>query len=1145
SRPSLAEALLVAAADPCQTRTIRLARQADILVVHGPPGTGKSQTIANMIGDYLARGERVLLVCDKRVALDVVYYRLDRLGLGQLCAVVHDAQSDQRELYRSVRDQLDGLVEAKVSASAPGRLGTATRELATVHGELANSFRAVQQRPAPEVPSFHELMGDWLGLEPSEELVIPETPLAEVSLPDALGPEKDIREVLQRGLQANFRKNLWTPAAGIALNDYLGQSVSHWKNVLSGLQKSAGELDATADAAIPAFPAEGDVVAIAAARSAFGELLGKLWQTVEPSALQHWAQQEARTVDAVLTEFESQAVFLETFRQGPLDAELAAVQRESPVKAAQLTAWLGALDSYLEIASLWYGFLYFTRKKAAAEPLRHFGLPLSAANAHRVRTFLTGLRARNVLADWHDAALSPTPLETRHHDLRLQKALDDARAVLNVLRRLRTEPALQPLTAAVLDTLQQPTNRQALLHGLQRGPARAQAIAQCEAKLAETRLFHKDWLAATRQRIRAGQPLTPAVRSLAEHQPTLEGIVRIRETLRQLPAGVSSAVEALLAVGPDVEDGWNAYHRATLHAELTRRLQQNPALQTMDGEKLQSLLERYRELDEKKKALTRASILTHWVGKQKERLLAGTGSRLNGLGADLRRRLFLRGERAMRLRQVIKIGAEIEGGDPLFDMRPVWMAGPGTVAELFARQPLFDVVIFDEASQCRLEEALPVLTRGKRVVVAGDPQQLPPTRFFESALVQSEDEAEPDSDQALFESQQAEADDLLSAALNLSVEQSYLDVHYRSRHADLIEFSNRNFYESRLQAIPGHPANRPPHAPLKLHRVNGVYEQRTNPTEAARVVEIVRELLGREEPPSIGIACFNIAQRDLILDALDEAAANDEKFAESLATARERAGSGSFEGLFVRNLENVQGDERDCMIVSTTYGPDPQGRFYRRFGPLGRAGGGRRLNVLVTRARQEVHLVTSFPPESYRSLPPVPPGSVPTGGWLLFAYLNYAEQLQGLYQASGGRKPAVDSETAGSRPLLASVEERPVPSPSHFARALANELAKKQKLSSTVHWGNEGFCVDVALHDPDDPGDVALGILCDGPRYGKADDPVEWDVFRTAILEAQGWKLHRLWTPQFARDAENAEQAILTRLAGTQDDRGRDALRSK
>src|SRR5439155_6055534 len=168
-----------------------------------------------------------------------------------------------------------------------------------------------------------------------------------------------------------------------------------------------------------------------------------------------------------------------------------------------------------------------------------------------------------------------------------------------------------------------------------------------------------------------------------------------------------------------------------------------------------------------------------------DRLISRAGRRLNAIGAYLRRRLTGRGDKAMCLRQVIAHGAGVEGGDPFFELRPVWMASPETVAQLFPRNAIFDVIVFDEASQCRLEEALPTLTRAKRVVVAGDPRQLPPTRFFESAIATSDDE-ETDTDQELFEAHQGEIEDLLSAALGLDIHQCYLDVHYRSRNADLI-----------------------------------------------------------------------------------------------------------------------------------------------------------------------------------------------------------------------------------------------------------------------------------------------------------------------------------------------------------------------
>ncbi|HZW06453.1 MAG TPA: AAA domain-containing protein, partial [Phycisphaerales bacterium] len=283
-------------------------------------------------------------------------------------------------------------------------------------------------------------------------------------------------------------------------------------------------------------------------------------------------------------------------------------------------------------------------------------------------------------------------------------------------------------------------------------------------------------------------------------------------------------------------------------------------------------------------------------------------------------------------------------------------------------------------------------------------------------------------------------------------------------------------------------------------------------------------------PPSIGIGCFNTTQRDEILEALDDAAAADAGFAARLAAARARRSPSGPEGLFVRNLENIQGDERDHIIISTTYGPDPKGRFYRRFGALGMPGGGRRLNVLVTRARHEVHLVTSIPRDAYLSLPPVPQGQTPGGAFLLFEYLRYAERLEALYappaqqgdEADPSAEPAEGDENAEPRDAgpgdVPAVIEHPSRTPSALARALGLAILHRHKLGSTVHWGNDGFCVDVALHHPTWPEMVTVGVLCDWSRFEQADDPIEWDIFRGNVLTSQGWTLRRIWSPSLFRD---------------------------
>lgn len=1123
ARRTFADERLVTLADPCQARAVRLARTARGLVVHGPPGTGKSQTIANVIGDHLARGERVLFVSDKRTALDVVMNRLQALGLGRLCAVVHDPQRDQRDFYRSAREQLEALADTAVDAQAAFELGRVNEELQRVHDALGGYHAALMERPAPDGASFHELMGQWLQCDDGGFGLTDAMLGAEADVAVVERHTQGVREALSRGRACDFPANPWSAAAECDLARFLATPAEQVREGLAEVAARAAAADAAIDATIPPFEPQADVLAAAGARRALAERLRSM-----PDA--PWRELASLSGDALRqtarrwSDLQPQADILAA---APHDAELQAALSDAEV--ARLNPLIAALEQYLRAMAGFFGFLAFGRKRAAAGALAPFGLPLSRGNAERVRGYLAATKARRLLED----ALGRAADASADATLEAYRA---RRAALDVLAWMEGEAhlaALRPrLAAAEGDGLQ------AFIAGLERSEARADAIAGVEAAVAATSLFSAAWREDLGRRLRAGEPIGQAIADLECGAGSLEDVLRVQAGLAAMPEALRGAARRLLERGAEPEAGWSALLRVALARAIAARLRATPDLQAADARMLEVAFGRYRELDARRRDLTKAAILSAWTQRQRTRLLSGTGSRLNSAGADLRRRFTLQGRRAMRLRQVIAAGMRraadasdaalpFQGaapapadGDPLFDLRPVWMASPETVAQIFPRQPLFDLIVFDEASQCRLEEALPVLARGRRVFVAGDPKQLPPTRFFESALTTS-DEALADDEQRLFEQQQGDIEDLLTAALNIEIEEAYLDVHYRSRNSDLIEFSNIHFYGGRLQPIPGHPSKRSRVAPLTLHRADGVYVDRTNPAEADRVCGIVRDLLNRDAPPSIGIACFNIDQRDLILDRLDELAEEDAAFGRALAEARALRRDGSPEGLFVKNLENVQGDERDHIIISTTYGPDAEGRFYRRFGPLGRAGGGRRLNVLVTRARHEVHLVSSIPASEYRQLPSVPAGQTPSGGYLLFAYLAYAEALAEEYALNDR---ILASAEATHEPV---VHVRPTPHRSAFAETLARRLASSHGTGAGVYWGNDGFCVDLALQHPARPADVSIGVLCDGHRYGRAADPVEWEVFRTGILEWQGWKLHRLWTPQFFRDPSGRIAAIL------------------
>lgn len=1093
--------------DPCQARAVHLARKVNGLVVHGPPGTGKSQTITNIIGDHLAHGERVLFVCDKRTAIDVVAHRLNRAGLGTLCAVIHDARRDQRELYRSIREQLDALPETGTHEQAVAELQQVDRELARLHSELTRFDRALSTKPEGVLPSFHELVGSWFALHHAGDAG-EAYELEGVTLRDVVPLESAVKELATRGLAVRYAENPWVTALSSDLGRFLARPQGEWEKRVRRAVEAARQVDVTSQGALVPFAPDGDVRQEGAARRQLAELMQSTLEVAPPTLLAHWLKIAPAQRMSAAAELESSAPHVELV-SAPLDRELAHAA-SGGLADSEIAPSIAKLGTYLQVARKWYAFLLFGKRRAAREVLERFGLLLTAESATRVAKFLTRVRARRLLGGVvrqltgrSDEAMS---------DGELTQTVVQHTAVFRVLLFLDETQALASSAKLLVDTLANTATIDSSVASLRSDELRGNALSDFDAAMRESQLFSAETIEQLHAAACRGEPLGSRLQSFLDFLPTVEGLLRINALRSSLATPVAALASELLQRSTSAEHSWDVVERRLIHTEIGRRLAADHALLEIDGDSVAASYQRYRELNARRQELSRAMARHVWVKKQRERLLVSTGSRLKPEGAAVKTRLVTRGVRAMRVRQMIAAGATVEGGDPLFDLRPVWMASPDVVAQVFPRQALFDVVIFDEASQCRLEEALPVLLRAKRVVIAGDPQQLPPTRFFESAVAQSQEE-EPENEQELFEAQQSENEDLLSASLTLAVEQAYLDVHYRSSNSDLIQFSNKQFYDSRLQAIPAHPSSRSDVPPLRLVSVAGLYENRRNPREALEIVAIVKRLLSEEKPPSIGVACFNLTQRDLIIESLDRAAAEDADFATRLAAARARQGEASFEGLFVRNLESVQGDERDHIIISTTFGPNQYGKFKRHFGPLGQAGGGRRLNVLVTRARSMVHLVTSIPREVYQGRPELPAGTKPNGALLLFEYLAYAEDLERLY-----REAALKAHDA--RDVRAQCKVLQAKHPSSLATALGQHLETEHRISSVVHWGNDGFGVDAALVHPERAGDVTIGILCDGSRFEKAADRVQWDIFRTEMLEGQRWRLHRLWSPQFFRDPE-------------------------
>ncbi len=422
-----------------------------------------------------------------------------------------------------------------------------------------------------------------------------------------------------------------------------------------------------------------------------------------------------------------------------------------------------------------------------------------------------------------------------------------------------------------------------------------------------------------------------------------------------------------------------------------------------------------------------------------------------------------------------------EAGEAIQRFKPVFLMSPLSVAQyLPPGQIQFDLCVIDEASQVRPEDALGAVARCKQLVVVGDDKQLPPTNFF-SRMVADEDIEEQDS---TSEEVRAAAVKDVESILNLCSRfpERMLRWHYRSEHPALIATSNRNFYKNQLM-LPPSVVTHSGDADIGLQFVQvrkGGYERgktATNEVEADEVAKAVLDHARRNPTKSLGIGTFSVAQRDCVRDRLEHWAAKHPELDEFMR------GNANLDPLFVKNLENIQGDERDVIFISVGYGHDQDGRLTQQFGPIGRDGGERRLNVLITRARQRCVVFSSIVAEDIKTEGAPKPG--------IAAFREF------LKLAKDGFKDLAEATSRGFD--------------SDFEESVAIAI---KELGYEVHpqVGMAGFFVDLGVLDPRDDKKYLLGVECDGAAYHSSRYARDRDRLRQSILESRGWKIHRVWS---------------------------------
>jgi len=1058
-------------ADPSQAAVIEAVKRGEDLVVEGPPGTGKSQTIVNLVAELVAQDKTVLFVSEKKAALDVVHGKLDAVGLADFCLELHSHKASKgdvlAELQRvafqePVEEGVDDEVYRELAEAKAALDGYAAALREPVDGTGRSPFELVCRRQAAS-EHFEEQ---------GEDLPI-------VRLPDAGVDEEDLHEAYARlDDLVEAVEPVWPVAEHPWRGTDPGTVLPRKRRRVEAALEDAREASRAAQQRLAALGEAADVDPPATPRQAatLARALSRLLEDppVDPELVLHeaWSDPEGRPANLVAAVEEHRELAREVedrFRPRALEVDLAPLREAYRATSGSPLRWLR--PSYWDA-------------RARVHDLYEVDPP--------------GARA-TLLEDLQDLA--------RYRELTaaLEAARDEGRALFG---RAWAGPGTDPSTLEALADRVQDV-RAALQEGvLARGSLAAASPegdpGALEAAIREARgalQTHRAAVETLLDRVGADagalwgaspadvpvEDVLERVRAMAETVGAMDDwttYLQARQAARSTAA--APVAEALAAGRVEPGDARACFTGNLADTLLEDAFETRDALAGFSGDLHERRVQRFREMDERAIAENRRRVRREaWA--HRPHLVRGASSSSE---AGVLVREFRKKQRHLPLRTLMA-----EAGSLVQDLKPCFMMSPLSVAKYLDPQKVrFDVVIFDEASQVRPQDALGAILRGDQLVVMGDPNQLPPTSFFEAVVDRDDGDATVGSI--------ADLESILDACEGTLPRRS-LRWHYRSRHESLIAVSNSAFYDDRLVIYPS-PYQGDAALGLDLeHRPDTAYDRggsRTNRGEARAVAEAALEHFHQHPDQSLGIGAFSSAQEQAIREEVELIRKRNPEM-DPYFSEDEDASPFGHEHFMIKNLETIQGDERDVVFVSVGYGFDEEGRLTRNFGPLNHDGGWRRLNVLLTRARNRCVVFSNFTADDLEL-----DEDAPRGVEGLARFLAYAE----------------DGEAEG-------VEPSTQPPASTLDRAVKRFL-EDEGYAVRANVGSAGFRVDLAVVDPEDPERYLLGVELDGPGYTDARVARERDRLRRDVLEERGWVLHHVWAADWYRSPETAKRRLLDAL---------------
>ncbi|WP_234787432.1 DUF3320 domain-containing protein [Mycolicibacter sinensis] len=1031
-------------ADSSQLQAIAEAVAGRTFVLEGPPGTGKSQTITNLLAHAMASGRKVLFVAEKKAALDVVKKRLDAVGLGELSLNLHDKSARPA----AVREQIKTALELRVTADSD-RLRTNQQVAAAARTTLARYAERLHAENAAGLSAYtarsKELAADQdvAALEVPRELVAAASPETMAQIGELLRALPAVAELARPGADHPWGFLDTVPAE------------------VAGTYRAAVEFDA----ALAALLDDGQ-------RHGIG--LAQLDRVGAPAALAEWA----RLAGAPRYPLSG----IDALNTAEWATELIALRQLVGGLSAQRPGWLdiaGPQAMDLDMPAIHAAALaadesgFFGRKKRRRAVLAQLadvlvveeasidlkGLSTGTAAMAETHALVSDLRRRvsRLPVTLLDGDWNPLLPET---GAQLRTGLDWLVWLVAALSAAGQHVAdLRDFyTRTHVGTLAGPLER---LGTAWSGLGHATGVTlDSQRAWADGAFFDRWWAGRAARRLE-----TPAV---LEYWVGLIGHV---EPLRA--AGMTAARVAILTGRVLPEDAALGFERGVAAVSVGERLDAN-ALVGFDmaahGKTIRRFTDATRAIrEELPRAIPAALLAERRFDSWSE------SGQVGGLRKQLERK-----RNAMSIRALLDSFGEL-----ITAIMPCTLMSPDSVARFFPAKPgLFDIVVFDEASQVRVADAVGAMGRSGSVVVVGDSKQMPPTSFAEVGTSDDDEDYSPDI--------VVDEESILTECVQSQVPRHWLSWHYRSQDEALIVFSNQNYYEGRLASFPAPRAASGSGHGVSLVRVDGVFERsgkgktlRTNRVEAERIVADIRQrfAVSPSVAPSLGVVTFNAQQRDFIENLLRDS--GDDRLVAALDEP---------DGLFVKNLENVQGDERDTILFSVAFSANDKGVVPLNFGPLSRPGGERRLNVAITRARREVVLYASFDPAALRA-----EETSQVGTKHLKAYLEMAARGVDALGGGGRRQPVFDYHR------------------DDIAAAL-----RSAGLPVSADVGLSDFRVDLVLFDPAVPDEPLVAVLLDGPGWYSRRTVADRDGLPVDVLSGLlKWPaVERVWLPEWLQNRD-------------------------